>query len=78
MNNALDKLTIKGFRSIKSLEDFELKNLNVLIGGNGYRFKLAPTADEKVLINDEERYYKLSRTVIRLFKKLRNWKGKLL
>ncbi len=121
MRNALDKLTIKGFKSIESLEDFELKSLNVLIGGNGagksnfidffrllrammrlslpglhnvnlqsfisdgggisdflfngpkvteqieievlfgdngYRFKLAPTADEKALINDEERYNK--------------------
>lgn len=35
MGDALDKITIKGFKSIKSLEDFELKNLNVLIGGNG-------------------------------------------
>lgn len=35
MINALDKLTIKGFKSIKSLEDFELTNLNILIGGNG-------------------------------------------
>lgn len=121
MGKALDKLTIKGFKSIKALENFELKGLNVLIGGNGagksnfidffrllrammqlslpglhnvnlqsfisdgggisdflfngpkvteqieievlfgdngYRFKLAPTADENVLINDEERYYK--------------------
>ncbi|OQX04788.1 MAG: recombinase RecF, partial [Desulfobacteraceae bacterium IS3] len=32
---ALDKLTIKGFKSIQSLEDFKLTNLNVLIGGNG-------------------------------------------
>jgi predicted ATPase len=35
MGKALDKLTIKGFKSIKSLEDFELKNLNIMIGGNG-------------------------------------------
>jgi predicted ATPase len=35
MPNALDKLTIKGFKSIRVLEDFELTNLNVLIGGNG-------------------------------------------
>ncbi|HAS83066.1 MAG TPA: recombinase RecF [Verrucomicrobia bacterium] len=35
MKPALDKVTIKGFKSIRSLEDFELKNLNVLIGGNG-------------------------------------------
>jgi predicted ATPase len=35
MTQALDKLTIKGFKSIRTLEDFELTNLNVLIGGNG-------------------------------------------
>ena len=35
MGNALDKLTIKGFKSIKSLEDFELGKLNIMIGGNG-------------------------------------------
>ena len=35
MGQSLDKLTIKGFKSIKSLEDFELRNLNVMIGGNG-------------------------------------------
>jgi predicted ATPase len=35
MINALDKLTIKGFKSIRALENFELTNLNVLIGGNG-------------------------------------------
>ncbi len=119
MRNALDKLTIKGFKSIRSLEDFRLKNLNVLIGANGagktnfidffrllrammelslaglsyaslqsfikdsggiddflfngpkitqeieaklhfgsngYAFRLAPTADEDGLINDEQIY----------------------
>jgi len=35
MGKALDKLTIKGFKSIKSLEGFELKKLNIMIGGNG-------------------------------------------
>jgi len=35
MTQALDKLTIKGFKSIQILENFELTNLNVLIGGNG-------------------------------------------
>jgi predicted ATPase len=35
MANGLDKMTIKGFKSIRSLEDFELTSLNVLIGGNG-------------------------------------------
>ncbi|RKY04779.1 MAG: recombinase RecF [Planctomycetota bacterium] len=35
MGHALDKLTIKGFKSIKSLKDFELTSLNILIGGNG-------------------------------------------
>ncbi len=120
MAQALDKLTIKGFKSIRVLEDFELTHLNILIGGNGagksnfidffrmlrammklplpalssanlqayiadgggsddflfngpkitehieietrfgpngYRFKLAPTADETFIINDEARYY---------------------
>ena len=120
MSQSLDKITIKGFKSIRSLEDFELSNLNVLIGGNGagksnfidffrmlrailelplpglasaslktyiadgggsddflfngpkvteqieivtrfgpngYRFKLAPTADETFIIVDEARYY---------------------
>ncbi len=126
MGSALDKLTIKGFKSIKSIEDFELKNLNVLIGGNGagksnfidffrllrammelslpglknaslqsfikdggginnflfngpkvteeieiethfenggYRFELAPTLDENVIINEEEIYYKKNQLV---------------
>ena len=31
----ITKLTIKGFKSIRSLEDFELGSLNVLIGANG-------------------------------------------
>lgn len=31
----LDKITVKGFKSIKSLEDFELKNLNIIVGANG-------------------------------------------
>ncbi len=35
MPQSLDKLTIKGFKSIQSLENFELAKLNVLIGGNG-------------------------------------------
>jgi predicted ATPase len=35
MENSLDKVTIKGFKSIQSLEEFKLSNLNVLIGGNG-------------------------------------------
>ncbi len=35
MGKALDKLTIKGFKSIESLEDFELGKLNIMIGGNG-------------------------------------------
>lgn len=120
MPKALDKLTIKGFKSIQMLEDFELSELNILIGGNGagksnfidffrmlrammelplpgltsanlktyiadgggsddflfngpkiteqveaetrfgkngYRFKLAPTADETFIINNEARYF---------------------
>lgn len=35
MGNALDKLTIRGFKSIRELKDFELNDLNVFIGGNG-------------------------------------------
>jgi predicted ATPase len=35
MAQALDKLTIRGFKSIQELAAFELSNLNVLIGGNG-------------------------------------------
>ncbi|MCP5461710.1 MAG: AAA family ATPase [bacterium] len=31
----LDKITIENFKSIRSLKDFELKNLNVFIGANG-------------------------------------------
>lgn len=31
----LDHLTVQGFKSIRSLEDFELRGLNVLIGPNG-------------------------------------------
>ena len=35
MGNPLEKLTIRGFKSIRNLEDFELKSLNILIGANG-------------------------------------------
>jgi predicted ATPase len=35
MMHALNKLAIKGFKSIRSLDDFELTKLNILIGGNG-------------------------------------------
>ena len=31
----LDKLTVRGYKSIKELEDFEFRALNVLIGANG-------------------------------------------
>ena len=31
----LDKITIRGFKSIKTLENFELGDLNVLVGANG-------------------------------------------
>ena len=120
MAQSLNKITVKGFKSIRALEDFELSNLNILIGGNGagksnfidffrmlramlelplpglasanlktyiadgggsddflfngpkvtkqveietrfgpngYRFKLAPTADETFIIIDEARYF---------------------
>lgn len=35
MASSIRKLTLKGFKSIRSLEDFELKGINVLIGANG-------------------------------------------
>ena len=35
MQQPLSKVTIKGFKSIRSLENFPLQHLNVLIGGNG-------------------------------------------
>jgi predicted ATPase len=35
MGQAISKLTIKGYKSIRSLEDFELRSLNILIGPNG-------------------------------------------
>jgi predicted ATPase len=35
MGTSLDKLTIRGFKSIRELNDLELRNLNVFIGGNG-------------------------------------------
>jgi predicted ATPase len=35
MTNAISKLTIKGYKSIRNLENFELRNINILIGPNG-------------------------------------------
>src|SRR6266568_1101717 len=35
MGDPIKKLTIEGFKSIRKLEDFELRSLNVLIGANG-------------------------------------------
>lgn len=35
MADTIDKLTIEGFKSIRKLEDFPLRALNVLIGANG-------------------------------------------
>ncbi len=35
MKGALDKLTVKGFKSIKDLDEFKLSDLNVIIGSNG-------------------------------------------
>ena len=31
----IDRLTVRGFKSVRALEDFELRGLNVLIGANG-------------------------------------------
>ena len=35
MGTPLDTITIRGFKSIRELEKFELKNLNIIIGANG-------------------------------------------
>jgi len=35
LENSLDRLTIRGFKSIRELEDFKLKNLNIFVGANG-------------------------------------------
>ncbi|MBN1912455.1 MAG: AAA family ATPase [Pirellulales bacterium] len=35
MGKPIDKITLKGFKSIEALESFELRSLNVLIGANG-------------------------------------------
>jgi len=35
MSDAIKKLTIEGFKSIRRLDDFELRSLNILIGANG-------------------------------------------
>jgi predicted ATPase len=35
MKGALDKLTVKGFKSIKDLHAFKLDDLNIIIGANG-------------------------------------------
>ncbi|MCI0710301.1 MAG: AAA family ATPase [Chloroflexi bacterium] len=35
IKNRLDRLTIRGFQSIRALEDFKLNDLNILIGANG-------------------------------------------
>ena len=35
MTGSLNRLTIRGFKSIRELEGFELRNLNILIGANG-------------------------------------------
>jgi predicted ATPase len=35
MRETINRLTIKGFKSIQKLENFELRPLNVLIGANG-------------------------------------------
>jgi predicted ATPase len=34
-SNALDRITVKGFKSIASIEHLELRALNVVIGPNG-------------------------------------------
>lgn len=34
-NNSINRITIHGFKSIRELVDFELKDLNVIVGANG-------------------------------------------
>ena len=34
MSDAIQKLTIEGFKSIRELKNFELRRMNVLIGAN--------------------------------------------
>ena len=54
--NAIKRLTIRGFKSIRELNAFELKNLNVLIGANGAGksnlisfFSMLPSISNEVL-----------------------------
>ncbi len=35
MQGTLEKLSVKGFKSIGELKDFPLNNLNVFVGANG-------------------------------------------
>jgi predicted ATPase len=35
MGDIINSITIKGFKSIRELPSFKLKNINVLIGPNG-------------------------------------------
>lgn len=35
LESSLDKLAIRGFKSIRELDGFELKKLNVFVGANG-------------------------------------------
>ncbi|HNU93106.1 MAG TPA: AAA family ATPase [Spirochaetota bacterium] len=35
MGRELSKITVKGYKSIRELEDFEIRDLNVLVGANG-------------------------------------------
>jgi ABC-type uncharacterized transport system ATPase subunit len=35
MGRPLDKVSISGFKSIRTLKDFELKKLNIVVGANG-------------------------------------------
>ena len=35
MPTTIDSITVKGFKSIRSIEDFQLRSINVMIGANG-------------------------------------------
>lgn len=58
----LDRLTIRGFQSIRELEDFQLNDLNVLIGANG--------AGKSNFVN----YFRMLRELVNL--RLQKWVAK--
>lgn len=60
----IQKLTVKGYKSIQALDDFELRPLNVLIGANGagksnfislFRFLASVVIAQKIGLQSIER-----------------------